>query len=93
MPKFIVIHTIPKKQIEQMAEIPPEKNAMIINARKNQNFDAYWVRSWVVPDQDKLYCEWNAKDEESIRKAWESVKGIGIDSINEMQIIDAEDYR
>jgi len=94
MPKFMVVHSIPRKQMEQMGEIPPEQNKMIINLRKECNFDAYWVKSLAVLDHEKLYCEWNAKDPESIRKIWdENVKGIGIDSIAEMQIIEAEDYR
>jgi len=94
MPKFLVVHSVPRKALEQMAEIPPEKNKMIIDARKACNFDAYWVKSWVVLDHEKLYCEWNAKDAESIRKVWdENVKGIGIDSIAEMQVVEAEDYR
>jgi len=94
MPKFIVVHSIPKTQLEQMAEIPPEQNRMIIKMRKACTFDAYWVRTWAVLDLEKLFCEWNAKDAESIRKVWdENVKGIGIDSIAEMQIMDAEDFR
>ena len=94
MPKFIVVHPIPRKQMEQMAEIPPEQNRMIINLRKACSYDAYWIRSWAVLDHEKLYCEWNAKDADSIRKVWdENVKGIEIESIAELQVVDSEDYR
>jgi hypothetical protein len=94
MAKFIVVHSVPRKQMEQMAEIPPEQNRMIIKMREACNYDAYWIRTWAVPDHEKLYCEWNAKDADSIRKVWEdNVKGIGIDSIAEMQILEAEDFR
>ena len=94
MPKFIVVHSVPRKQLEQMQEIPPEQNRMIINLRKACNYDAYWIRTWAVLDLEKLFCEWNAKDAESIRKVWdENIKGIEIDSIAEMIIVDAEDYR
>ncbi len=94
MPKFIVVHSIPRKQLEGMVEIPPEENKMIIKLRKACDFNANYVRTWAVLDHEKLYCEWNAKDAESIRKVWEeNVKGIGIDSIAEMQIVDAEDFR
>lgn len=94
MPKFIVVHPIPRKQMEQMAEIPPEQNRMIINLRKASNYDAYWLRSWAVLDHEKLYCEWNAKDADSIKKVWnENVKGIEIESIAELQVIDSEDFR
>ena len=94
MPKFIVVHSVPRKQLEQMQEIPPEQNRMIINLRKACNYDAYWIRTWAVLDLEKLFCEWNAKDAESIRKVWEeNIKGIGIDSISELIIVDGEDYR
>ncbi|MFX1350082.1 MAG: nickel-binding protein [Promethearchaeota archaeon] len=94
MPKFIVVHSVPRNFLEQMAEVPPEENKMIIKLRKACNYDAYWIRTWAVLDHEKLYCEWNAKDAESIRKIWdENIKGIGIDSIAEMQIVDGEDYR
>ena len=94
MPKFIVVHSVPRDALEKMAEIPPEENKMIINLRKVCNYDAYWIRTWAVLDHEKLYCEWNAKDAESIRKIWdENVKGIGIDSIAEMQVVDGEDFR
>ncbi|MFO7797688.1 MAG: nickel-binding protein [Promethearchaeati archaeon] len=94
MPKFIVTHPIPRAQLEQMQQIPPEQNRMIIKMRKACDFDAYWVRTWAVLDHEKLYCEWNAKDAESIRKVWdENVKGIGIESIAEMQVVEAEEFR
>ena len=94
MPKFIVVHSVPRKALEQMMETPPEENKMIINLRKACNYDAYWIRTWGVLDHEKLYCEWNAKDAESIRKIWdENVKGMGIDSIAEMQVFDGEIFR
>ncbi len=94
MVKFIVVHSVPQKALEKLVEIPPDENKMIINLRKACNYDAYWIRTWAVLDHEKLYCEWNAKDAESIRKIWdENVKGIGIDSIAEMQIVDGEEYR
>ena len=94
MPKFLVIHPIPRNVMEGMSEIPPEENKQIIELRSYCSVDAYWIKSWYVPELEKLFCEWNAKDAESIRKVWdENIKGIGIDSIAEMIIVDAEEYR
>ena len=94
MPKFNVVHSVPRAALEKMVEIPPEENKMIINLRKACNYDAYYIRTWAVLDHEKLYCEWNAKDAESIRKIWdENVKGMGIDSIAEMEVIDGEIFR
>ena len=44
MPKFIVVHSVPKDALEKMFEITPEQNKMIINLRKACNYDAYWIR-------------------------------------------------
>ncbi len=45
-----------------------------------------------MPEQEKFYCEWNAKDAESIRRVFEKAPqpSFLIESIYEMQVIDAE---
>ena len=94
MPKFIVVHTMPKEALKAMLAMPPEEMADTIKLRTFCSFNAYWVRTWVVPEQEKIYCEWNAKDAESIRKVFEKVPGEwGIEGIYEMRIWDAEDFR
>ena len=94
MAKFLVIHTMPKEVLKEMSAIPPEEMADMIELRSFCTFDAYWVRSWVVLEQGKIYCEWDAKDAESIRKVFKKVPGAPpIDAIYEMQIVDAEDFR
>jgi hypothetical protein len=63
------------------------------NMLKRCDFNAYFVRQWIVPALGKIYCEWNAKDEQSIRKVLETYKGLPVDIIAEMRIVDSEDYR
>ena len=91
MPKYLVIHPIKKNVIEAMVNLPPEKNQMFKQLKANGTSDADWIRSWAVPEQEKLYCEWNAKDPESIRKVFER-GAIEIEGIQEMQVLEGEDY-
>ena len=92
MPKYCVIHPIKKNVIEAMVNLPPEKNQMFKQLKENCTEDADWIRSWAVPEQDKFYCEWNAKDPESIRKMFEG-GGIEIEAIYEMHVVEGEDYK
>ena len=96
MPKYIVIHTIRKRALEGMLKLPSEKNVMLKNLKSDCTSDADWMRSWAVPEQERLYCEWNAKDPESIRKIFEKSEGgtgIEIEAIYEMQILEGEDFK
>ncbi|MHA1375848.1 MAG: nickel-binding protein [Promethearchaeota archaeon] len=94
MPKYIVIHPFRKRSLEGMLKLPPEKNVLLKNLKSNGTDDADWVRSWAVPGQGKLYCEWNAKDPESIRAIFEKGGGgIEIEAIYEMQILEGEDFK
>jgi hypothetical protein len=94
VPKFIVIHTVPKEVLKEMSATPPKEMANLIKLRSFCTFDAYWVRSWVALEQGKVYCEWDAKDAESIRKVFKKAPGAPpIDAIYEMQIWDAENFR
>ncbi|MFB0514501.1 MAG: nickel-binding protein, partial [Candidatus Bathyarchaeia archaeon] len=61
--------------------------AITIEIRSHCSFDAYWVRTWVVLDQEKQYCEWDAKDAEPIRKVFEKVPEIAatVEAIYQME--------
>jgi hypothetical protein len=65
MAKFLVIHPVGKQDVAQFTEMAtPFAKAVKANA----TLDAYWIKSWYVPDEGKLYCEFDGKDAESIRK-------------------------
>ena len=94
MPKYIVIHPFKKRSLEAMLNFPPEKNVLFKKLKSNCTDDADWVRSWGVPEQEKLYCEWDAKDPESIRDIFEKGGGgIVIEAIYEMQVVEDEDFK
>ena len=62
MAKFLVVHPVGK-------ELTLEAATPVAKAIKaNVTVDAYWVRSTYVREEGKLYCEWDAKDVESIQK-------------------------
>ncbi|MBN1320832.1 MAG: DUF4242 domain-containing protein [Thermoleophilia bacterium] len=63
MGKFLVVHPV-GGNMDMDAATPVGK------AVKAQcSADAYWLRSWYVPEQGKFYCEWDAKDAEAVRDA------------------------
>ena len=94
MTKYIVTHPTNKRSLETMIKMPIEKNVLFKNLKSNCTSDADWVRSWLVPEQEKLYCEWNAKDPESIRNIFERLGGTTpIESIDEMHIVEANLFK
>jgi len=92
MPKYCVIHPIKKNVIEGIVNLPPGKNQAFKELKANCTSEADWIRSWAVPEQEKIYCEWDAKGPESIRKMFEG-GGIEIEAIYEMHVLDGEDYQ
>lgn len=63
MGKFLVVHPV-GGNMDLDAATPVGK------AVKAQcSADAYWLRSWYVPEEGKFYCEWDAKDAEAVRSA------------------------
>ena len=92
MAKFMVIHEAPALALKEFLATAVGQNALAIGMRQLNTFDAYWVRAWAVPGQEKLYCEWNAKDAESIRRVFDKAPEphFLIESIYEMRVIDAE---
>lgn len=93
MPKFLVIHPTPKKLMEASLKTPPEENKPIIELRSHCSNDAYWIRSWAVPELEKTFCEWNAKDAESIQKVLDTAEWLATEGIYEMEVGDAEGFR
>lgn len=95
MPKYFVIHPSDKKIIKGMVNLPPEKNQLFKQLKASCTSDADWIRTWAVPDQGKIYCEWEAKDPESIREIFNKLEGpaVEIEAIYEMHILEGKDYK
>lgn len=72
MAKFLVVHPV-GKDLTLEAATPVGKAA-----KANSTVDAYWVKSWYAREEGKLYCEWDGKDAESVRKIIDkTVKDVG----------------
>ena len=93
MPKFSAIHPSQKKIMEGNLKLAPEQNKLLIEFRSHCSADAYWIRSWYVPELEKIFCEWNAKDAESIRDITDKAEWLETEGIYEMNIVEAENFR
>lgn len=82
MPKYIIERTIPgagKMSPEELKQVSQKSNAVL----KELGSDVQWVQSYVV--EDKVYCVYNAKSPELIRKHAEFCGGLPVDRISEVK--------
>jgi len=91
MAKFLAVHPVGK-------ELTLEAGTPIGKAVKaSSTVDAYWVRSWYAREEGKFYCEWDAKDAESIRQALaKAAPEFPTEGIYEMDrdfLVHSEDFR
>ena len=94
VPKYIVIHPFKKRALEGMLSLPSEKNVLLKKLKADCTDDADWLRSWAIPELEKLYCEWDAKDIESIRNVFEKGGGATvIEAIYEMQVLEGAEFK
>ena len=63
MAKYLVVHPV-GKSLTVEAAMPIAKAI-----KANNTADAYWIKSCYAPEEGKLYCEWDAKDAESIKNS------------------------
>ena len=91
MAKFLVTHPI-GKELTREAGIPVAKAV-----KAGCTADAYWVKGWYARDEGKFYCEWEAKDAQSVRQVLEkSAPDFPVEGIYEMEsamVFIGEDYR
>jgi hypothetical protein len=89
MAKYIVVHPVGK---EVTLETIKPACASIKAALTG---DAYWITTCYLREEGKAYCEWDAKDAESIRqvlaKAAAELPTEGIYEIDMM--VNSEDFR
>ena len=90
MGKFLAVHPLP-------SPLTLEEGAPIAKAVKaNSHEGAYWIGSWAQLNEQgkvtKLFCEWDAKDIASIRKALSNIQ-LPTEGIYLMAKVDGEAYR
>lgn len=95
MPKFLVVHPVGKQDVGEFVEAAtPFAKAV----KANVSPDAYYIKTWYVPDEGKAYCEFDAKDAESVRKVIDAaVKAsfeLPVEGIYEIAMtVDSEAFR
>ena len=89
MAKFLVVHPVGK-------ELTLETGTPVGKAVKaSSTVDAYWVRSWYAREEGKFYCEWNAKDAESVRQVMtKAAPDFPTEGVYKMEMmVTSEDFR
>jgi aspartokinase-like uncharacterized kinase len=89
MAKFLLVHAVGK-------DVTMETATPIAKAAKaNSTVDAYWVRSWYAREEGKLYCEWDAKDAESVRQVIaKAAPEFPVEGIYKLEMmVNSEDFR
>ena len=93
MAKFLVVHPVGKELNVEAATPYPKA------VKANVTVNAYWLRSWYAPEEGKLYCDWDAKDAESIRQVIAKAAKISgielpVEGIYKIELmVNSEDYR
>ena len=91
MAKFFVIHPV-GSALTVEAATPIAKSI-----KANHTTDAYWIRTVYAKAEGKLYCEWDAKDAESIRKVLDkAAPGFPTEGIYELDpalMVNSESFR
>ena len=89
MAKYIVVHPLGK---ELTLDAVKPAGAAIKAALTG---DAYWINTRYLREEGKAYCEWDAKDAESIRKVLaEAAPDMPTEGIYEIDMmVNSEDFR
>jgi len=95
MAKYLAVHPVGTQEVDKFVEAAtPFAKAVKANATT----DAYWIRSWYAPEEGKLYCEFDAKDAESIRQVIDAASKASFElpteGIYEIALtVNSEDFR
>ena len=92
MAKFLVVHPLGKEVTAEVAT--PFAKAL----KANHTVDAYWIGSRYAREEGKLYCEFDAKDAESIRQVLAKANKIAgelpTEGIYKLELmVSSEDFR
>jgi hypothetical protein len=88
MAKYLAVHPMGK-------DLTIEKAKPIAEAVKaNLTTDAYWIKSWYAREEGKLYCEWDAKDADSVQQVFHKTPELPVEGVYKLEmLINSEDFR
>ena len=92
MSKYLVIHPV-EPAVSKEEVVPIAKKAKDALTK-----DAYWVKSWLKlnenGDVSAVYCEWDGKNEESVKEVLKSsIPELPFSEVTQMSEIHGEDFR
>lgn len=91
MPKYIATHTLPRPTTPE--EITPLVQEML----KHEALDTYWVQAWAEMDKQgkalRIFCEWNAKSAEDVKRVFSHVPTFPLDDVKPMAKFDSDAFR
>ncbi len=89
MAKYIVVHTPVAEEATQDTLFKAVQAVAMADAP-----DTEWLGSWLAVDASKMFCLWNAPDEDAIRAALGEVLKIApIEAIYEVVELNPKDFR
>jgi hypothetical protein len=88
MARFIVVHNVAVEEMSQDQLVDLAKQVVV-----RLKPGAEWISSWYTPEANKLFCDWEAPDEEAIRAALgEALKVYPIEAIHSVIYINPAWY-
>lgn len=88
MAKYLAVHPLGKDLTMEAAKPLAE------SVKAHLTTDAYWIRSWYAREEGKLYCEWDAKDADSVQQVFNKTPELAVEGIYKLEmLINSEDFR
>ena len=76
---------------------PEEINPLVQELLKHEALDAYWVQAWSEMNDEgkalRIFCEWNAKSEDAVKKVFANVPAFRLDHIRPLAMCDSDCFR
>ncbi len=64
---------------------------------RHEALDAYWVQAWAEMNEEgkalRIFCEWNAKSAEAVRRVFAKVPTFPLDHVRPMTKLDSDQFR
>ena len=88
MARFVVIHNVIVEELSQdrLVDLAKQVAAHLMPGVE-------WISTWYAPEVNKLFCDWEAPDEEAIRAALgEALKVYPIEAVHSVIYVDPAWY-
>ncbi len=82
MTRFIVIHSLPNGVTQE--DVLAVGKAVLMRL----SGDVHWLRSWVIPEDSRILCEWEAPHGDAIRAVLAGFDLFPIEAIRAAEFVD-----